>query len=89
MAITNAKTRLANMYHGIRPKFLQEYPNEFCYKFNRCHFGDRLFDRLVIVSISSVSRFKHCVYNQKLSVGYGQSFIIIGLFTVPKQLLTL
>ncbi len=54
-----AGTRLANICHGIKPEFLQEYLNELCYKFNRRHFGDSLFDRLIIALISSVSRFKH------------------------------
>ena len=33
IAIANAKTLFADMYHGITPVFLQEYLNECCYKF--------------------------------------------------------
>ena len=40
IAISNAKTQLADMHHGNKPEFLQEYLNEFCYKFNRRYFGE-------------------------------------------------
>lgn len=51
-AIANAKSLFRDMYHGIKDEFLQEYLNEFCYKFNRRYFGDRVFDRLIIAAIS-------------------------------------
>lgn len=35
IAISNSKSLMKNIYHGIKPEFLQEYLNEFCYKFNR------------------------------------------------------
>ncbi|MBQ3733972.1 MAG: IS1595 family transposase, partial [Bacteroidales bacterium] len=35
---------------------------EFCYKFNRMYFGDRLFDRLMLASISYKPTFTHRRY---------------------------
>lgn len=64
IAIANAKTLLADMYHGIGPEFLQEYLNEFCYKFNRRYFGEDLFDRLVMISASYRTDFKHRTYRK-------------------------
>ena len=67
VAIANAKTMLANIYHGIKPEFLQEYLNEFCYKFNRRYFGERLFDRMLVAATSYTPSFKSRVYNSNLA----------------------
>ena len=67
VAIANAKTMLANIYHGIKPEFLQEYLNGFCYKFNRRYFGERLFDRMPAAATSYTPSFKSRVYNSKLA----------------------
>ncbi len=48
IAISNAKRLLLDVYHDITPDYLQNCLNEFCYKFNRRYFGDRLFDRLMV-----------------------------------------
>jgi hypothetical protein len=64
LAIANAKMLITDMHHGIKTEFLQEYLNEFCYKFNRRFFGDRVFDRLIIASVEEQSDFKHRMYNQ-------------------------
>lgn len=61
-AIANAKSLFRDMYHGIKDEFLQEYLNEFCYKFNRRYFGDRVFDRLIIAAISYKPAFEHRMY---------------------------
>lgn len=63
IAISNAKSLFADMYHGVKDEFLQEYLNEFCYKFNRMFFGERLFDRLMLASISYRPEFEHRIYN--------------------------
>ena len=52
IAISNAKRMLLDIYHDIKPKYLQNYLNEFCYKFNRRYFGEDLFDRLMVASVS-------------------------------------
>ncbi|MDR2962323.1 MAG: IS1595 family transposase, partial [Bacteroidales bacterium] len=36
-------------------KYLQLYLNEFVYKLNRRYFGEHLFDRLIVASITSCS----------------------------------
>ncbi len=52
IAISNAKRLLLDIHHDIEPQYLQNYLNEFCYKFNRRNFGDKLFDRLLIACIT-------------------------------------
>lgn len=64
IAISNAKTLLADMYHGVKPEFLQEYLNEFCHKFNRRYFGEDLFDRLVMISATYRTDFRHRTYRK-------------------------
>jgi len=49
-AISNLKSDLRK-YRMVSERKLQNYMDEFCYKLNRRYFGERLFDRLVIVSI--------------------------------------
>jgi DNA-directed RNA polymerase subunit RPC12/RpoP len=51
-AISNAKRLLLDVHHRIDDDFLQNYLNEFCYKFNRRHF-DNVFDRLMIAAVSN------------------------------------
>ena len=63
IAIANSKTQLADMYHGVKPEFLQEYLNEFCYKFNRRYFGEDLFERLTMVAATYRTDFEHRIYN--------------------------
>ena len=54
IAISNAKRNLLGNYHKIKRKYLQLYLNEFIYKLNRRYFGDRLFERLIIVNITGL-----------------------------------
>ena len=61
LAISNAKGLLLNMFQGIKPEYLQNYLNEFCYNFNRRYFGEALFERLLIVAVSNKNSFR---YNQ-------------------------
>lgn len=53
IAISNAKRNFLGTYHKIKRKYLQLYLNEFVYKLNRRYFGERIFDRLVIASITA------------------------------------
>ena len=50
-AISNAKRLLLDVHHRIDDDFLQNYLNEYCYKFNRRTFNN-LFDRLMIAAVS-------------------------------------
>ncbi len=53
IAISNAKRNFVGTYHKIKAKYLQLYLNEFVYKLNRRYFGEKIFDRLVIASITA------------------------------------
>ena len=52
IAIGNSKRLLLDIHHKIDHDFMQNYLNEFCYKFNRRYFGEKLFDRLVVAGAS-------------------------------------
>lgn len=51
VTISNAKRNLLGVYHMMSGEYLQNYLNEFCYRLNRRHFGERLFNRLVIATV--------------------------------------
>lgn len=59
IAISNAKRMLLDIFHDIKPEFLQNYLNEFCYKFNRRYFGESLFDRLAIACVTNKNEFRY------------------------------
>lgn len=59
IAISNAKRQLLNAYHDIKPEYLQSYLDEFCYKFNRRYFGEALFNRLLVASVSYKNEFRY------------------------------
>lgn len=46
-AISNAKKKILGLHHQVKDAYMQNYLDEFCYKFNRRYFGQNLFDRLV------------------------------------------
>jgi hypothetical protein len=50
-AISNAKKKLLGLHHHVKDAYMQNYLSEFCYKFNRRHFGEKLFDRLIIATL--------------------------------------
>jgi len=52
IAIANAKRLMLDVHHSVDEDFLSNYLNEFCWKFNRRNFGNGLFDRLLISSVS-------------------------------------
>ena len=62
--ISNAKSLLLDTYHGIKEEYLQEYLNEFCYKFNRRYFGERLFDRVIDICVMYRTGFTHRPYRK-------------------------
>lgn len=49
---SNTKRNLLNTYHHVDDVFLQNYLDEFSYKLNRRYFGEKLFDRLLVASLS-------------------------------------
>ena len=66
IAISNAKRLFLNVHHNIKTEYLQYYLNEFCYKFNRRYFGEKIFDRLLITAVSYAPDFKSKIYNRTL-----------------------
>ncbi len=59
IAISNAKRQLINTFHDVKPEFLQNYLDEFCYKFNRRYFGEALFGRLLVACVSYQNSFRY------------------------------
>jgi hypothetical protein len=53
IAISNAKKKLLGLHHHVKDEYMQNYLNEFCYKFNRRFFGQALFDRLIVATLSN------------------------------------
>jgi len=52
--ISNAKKILSDIHHNaINEKFIQNYLDEFSYKFNRRFFGEKLSERLVSVALTT------------------------------------
>ena len=51
-AVGNLKTFLLGTYHG-RCTELQAYLDEFCFRFNRCEFGNQIFLRLAVAVATS------------------------------------
>ena len=45
-SISNMKAMLNGTYHGVTKKRLQEYLDEFCFRFNRRSSREHLFERL-------------------------------------------
>jgi hypothetical protein len=53
IALGNAKRNVVGTYHKIKKKYLHLYLNEFAYTLNRRYFRERIFDRLIIASITA------------------------------------
>ncbi len=52
--ISNAKKMLLGIHHNvIDEKYIQSYLNEFCYKFNRRYYKEKLHQRLVIAALNN------------------------------------
>lgn len=47
VAISNFRKILIGIHHGVKSKYLQNYLNEFCFKFNRRYYNENLFDNLM------------------------------------------
>ena len=53
-SISNAKKVLLGIHHNcVNQQYVQNYLDEFCYKFNRRYFGDKLSDRLLIAALET------------------------------------
>jgi transposase-like protein len=49
--ISNAKALISGTYHGLGPKHLQSYLDEYCYRLNRRFWEDQLFNRMLAACI--------------------------------------
>lgn len=66
ICISNAKSVIADYFHGVKDSFLQYYLNEFAWKCNRRNFdADGLMDRLLNICTIIQSDFKHIIYWKK------------------------
>ncbi len=54
-AISNSKRVFNGIHHKLNSKYIQNYLNEFCYKFNRRFFKDKLFGRVLIAVATSTA----------------------------------
>jgi len=59
IAISNARRQLLNSYHNIKPEFLQNYLDEFYYKFYRRYLVEVLFNRLSVASVFYKNEFRY------------------------------
>jgi hypothetical protein len=66
ICIGNVKRLLLDMHHQLEREYLQYYLNEFCYKFNRRYFGEKMFDRLVFAAAKYPTDFKSRIYNRSI-----------------------
>ena len=51
IVIGNLKRFLLGTYHGVSSSYLQEYLNEFCYRFNRRQWEPQLPNRLLSLCV--------------------------------------
>lgn len=65
IVISNAKRLLLDVFHDIKPQFLQNYLKEFCYKFNRRKLD--LFERLFNTCVVYKTTFTHRYYDKKVA----------------------
>ena len=65
IVISNAKREILDVFHNVKDTFIQNYLNEFCYKFNR-RYCDR-FDRLMIASVAYRNNFMHRIYSRNIA----------------------
>lgn len=49
--ISNVKSTIQGIFHGVSLKHLQRFLNEYCYRFNRRFKESELFDRLITASL--------------------------------------
>ena len=52
IAISNSKKIINCIHHHVKNEYMQNYLNEFTYKFNRRFFKEKTFDRLIIAALS-------------------------------------
>ena len=66
ISIANVKRLLLDMHHQLKKEYLQYCLNEYCYKFNRRYFGEKMLDRLMFAAANYNTDFKSRIYNRSL-----------------------
>lgn len=59
ISISNAKRTILDIFHDVKPEYLQIYLNEFCYKFNRRYSRETLFDSMLTTAIKHKNYFRY------------------------------
>lgn len=59
IAISNVKKKILGLHHSVKDTYMQNYLNEFCYKFNRRKHGRTLFHSFLNVA-TSYSWYAQC-----------------------------
>lgn len=49
--ISNARRSLPGTHHWVSDTYLQNYLDEYCYRTNRRYFGQKLWERLMVVAV--------------------------------------
>jgi hypothetical protein len=49
--ISNARRSLLGTHHWVSDTYLQNYLDEYCYRTNRRYFGQKLWERLMVVAV--------------------------------------
>ena len=52
IAISNVRKKILGLHHSVKDTYMQNYLNEFCYKFNRRKQGRKLFHSFLNVATS-------------------------------------
>ena len=55
--IANAKRFILGTHHSVSPERLQEYLDEFCYRFNRRFYGSQIFSRALMVAVMFIPTY--------------------------------
>ena len=53
IAISNIRKKLLGLHHSVQENYMQNYLNEFCYKFNRRKKGEKLFHSFLNVAVAN------------------------------------
>ena len=59
IVISNVRKKILGLHHSVKDTYMQNYLNEFCYKFNRRKHGKRLFHNFLNVA-TSYSWYAQC-----------------------------
>lgn len=56
LLVANCKNLIRGTHHGVFPKYLQYYLDEFCYKFNRRYLEHRILERITMACVSQKTK---------------------------------